>query len=157
MVDFFLLIMLTGAGDELQMIKKGIVEMADAIVINKADGENLNKALQAKTEIEKTLHYISRGEAPHVKISSALYKTGIPEIWNLINEYQKSNKKTGAFKKRRQKQNINWLYSTIKQMLEEKFFNDPKVISLLKTVEKDVLKEKIPAISAAIKIIKKKN
>jgi LAO/AO transport system kinase len=157
MVDFFLLIMLTGAGDELQMIKKGIVEMADGIVINKADGENLRKALQAKSEIEKTLHYLSNGSSPPVIISSALNKTGIPEIWNLINEYQKHSKKTGAFKKRRQQQNVNWMYSTIRQMLEAKFFSDPKVVRLLKVIEKDVLNEKIPAISAAIKIIKKKN
>jgi LAO/AO transport system kinase len=156
MVDFFLLLMLTGAGDELQMIKKGIVEMADAIVINKADGENFNKALQAKTEIEKTLHDISSSEAPPVNITSALNKTGIPETWSFIDEHLKNNKKSGTFKKRRQKQNIDWMYSAIRQMLEEKFFHDPKVISMLKKAEKEVQAGKLPAINAAIKIIKTK-
>jgi LAO/AO transport system kinase len=157
MVDFFLLMMLTGAGDELQMIKKGIVEMADGIIINKADGENLSKALQAKTEIEKSLNYLNNGNEPQVLIASALFKTGIPEIWNLIGENLKTNKKTGAFKKRRQKQNINWMYTSIRQMLEEQFFTDPKIKSLLSKAEKEVLNEKIPPISAAIKIINKKN
>jgi LAO/AO transport system kinase len=156
MVDFFLLIMLTGAGDELQMIKKGIVEMADAIAINKADGENLTKALQAKTEIEKTLHDINSSDAPPVHITSALNKKGIPEIWSFIDEHLRQNKKSGTFKKRRQKQNIDWMYSAIRQMLEEKFFHDPKVISRLKKAEKEVQAGKLPAINAAMQIIKTK-
>jgi LAO/AO transport system kinase len=157
MVDFFLLIMLTGAGDELQVIKKGIIEMADAIVINKADGDNLEKARQAKTEIEKALPVFNHGEVTPVELCSALYKTGIPEIWSLIHEHLSNHKKSGAFKKRRQKQNTDWMYSAIRQMLEEKFFHDPKVISSLKKAEKDVQTGKLPAISAAIKIMKTKS
>jgi LAO/AO transport system kinase len=156
MVDFFLLMMLTGAGDELQVIKKGIIEMADAIVINKADGENFNKARRTKTEIEQALHLFSSDDVVKVMVCSSLNKTGIPEIWALISEHLKKNKKSGAFKKRRQAQNLNWMYSSLRQMLEEKFFNDPKVKDVLKNVEKDVLNGKLPAVSAAMKIIRKK-
>ena len=100
MVDFFLLLKLAGAGDELQGIKRGIIEMADAIVINKADGENIKSAKLARIEFERALHLYpnkSSGWSPKVKLSSALQQEGISEVWSLMQDYFKTTKETDFF------------------------------------------------------------
>ena len=135
MVDFFLLLKLAGAGDELQGIKRGIIEMADAIAINKADGDNLKQANLAQTEFNRALHFYPAKESqwqPKVTLCSATEKTGIDEIWNLILEYIDLTKKNNFFQKKRQDQNKFWLLQTIEEQLKNDFFNHSKVKNELK-------------------------
>ena len=134
MTDFFLLLKLAGAGDELQGIKRGIMEMADAIVINKADGENKKPAQKARAEFRRALHLYppkEGGWTPEVLLCSALLKEGIEEIWTLIENYQKKQKQTGAFERKRREQNKFWLIQTINDHLKSRFFNDPVIKKLL--------------------------
>lgn len=135
MTDFFLLLKLAGAGDELQGIKRGIIEMADAIVINKADGDNLKAAKQAKSEFRKALHLYPEKESswsPKVVLASALQKEGIAEVWNMIAEFESSLKSSGYFQKRRHEQNKHWLLQTINDSLKTQFYSKPKIKETLK-------------------------
>lgn len=135
MVDFFLLLKLSGAGDELQGIKRGIIEMADAIVINKADGDNVKNAKIAKVEFNRALHLYppkENGWQPKVMVASALNNTGIENIHAMINEYIKSTKESGSFEKRRNNQNKHWLFTTINNQLKKRFYNNPNIEELLK-------------------------
>lgn len=130
MVDFFLLLKLAGAGDELQGIKRGIMEMADAIVINKADGDNLKNAKIAKVEFNRALHLYppkALGWQPKVLLASALQDTGIPEVWELIEDYLTLSKSTRFFEHNRNEQNEFWLLQTIEDRLKSDFYNHPLV------------------------------
>ncbi len=130
MVDFFLLLKIAGAGDELQGIKRGIIEMADAIVINKADGDNVQKAKIAKSEFNRALHLYPPKESkwqPKVLTCSALNHNGITEIYTLINEYLNLTKENRFFNKRRNEQNIYWLKATIEQQLKDSFYAQKNV------------------------------
>ena len=143
MVDFFLLLKIAGAGDELQGIKRGIIEMADAIVINKADGENIKNAKIAKGEFNRALHLYPPKESgwqPKVLIASSLKKTGIEEVYTLISDYISSSKETIFFDKKRHEQNKYWLLSTINQQLKDNFYKNEKV---KKQLEKEIEKLKI--------------
>jgi LAO/AO transport system kinase len=141
MTDFFLLLMLAGAGDELQGIKKGIMEMADAVVINKADGANKQLAEQSVTVYENALH-LSRnpgsGCSPKVMTVSAMEGTGITELWKVIMNYQQVTGENGYFVKNRQDQHIDWLHQTIRRSLEERFYRNPDIQQDLLEVEKQV-------------------
>ena len=135
MVDFFLLLKLAGAGDELQGIKRGIMEMADAIVINKADGDNVKKAKLAKVEFNRALHLYPEKESrwqPKVSVCSALHNEGITDIWELIESYQKTTKGNGYFDHKRNEQNKFWLMQTIEDRLKSDFFNNKKIKEALK-------------------------
>jgi len=135
MVDFFLLLKLAGAGDELQGIKRGIVELADAIAINKADGDNLKRAKLAKVEFDRALHFYPEKESnwqPRVLLCSALKNEGISEIWKMILEYLELTKKNNYLLSKRQQQNKFWLIQTIEEQLKNEFFNHLKVKSELK-------------------------
>ncbi|MBJ7879278.1 methylmalonyl Co-A mutase-associated GTPase MeaB [Gelidibacter salicanalis] len=130
MVDFFLLLKLTGAGDELQGIKRGIMEMADAIVINKADGDNLKNAKTAKVEFNRALHLYPPKESgwqPKVLLASALQNEGIPEVWQLIEDYLDLSKTTHFFDHKRNEQNKFWLLQTIEDRLKSDFYNNPAI------------------------------
>ena len=156
MVDFFLLLMLAGAGDELQGIKKGIMEMADTIAITKADGENLLAAGLAKVEYQNALHWLrtdNSGWFPTVSLCSALKNEGIKDVWKTIEKYQKTTKNNGFFDKNRQLQQISWMHQTIKQILEEQFYQNEIIKNLLPDVEKDILENKIAPTSAAMQLI----
>ena len=134
MVDFFLLLKLSGAGDELQGIKRGIIEMADAIVINKADGDNVKNAKIAKVEFNRALHLYppkENGWQPKVMIASALNNSGIEDIYTMISEYISATKKSGAFESRRNHQNKHWLFTTINDQLKKRFYENPKINELL--------------------------
>lgn len=127
MVDFFLLLMLAGAGDELQGIKKGIIEMCDALIINKADGENVEAANRAKREYANALHLFpakENGWYPKVKVSSAVAKTGLEEIWEMIEEFKGKMQGNGFFEENRQGQRINWMHDHIRYLLESGFYQD---------------------------------
>ena len=134
MVDFFLLLKLAGAGDELQGIKRGIIEMADAIVINKADGENKQNAKIAKVAFNRALHLYPLKESkwqPKVLTASALHNSGIEEIDNMILTYIGITKENAYFNKKRNEQNKFWLLSTIEQQLKTNFYQNPKIKSAL--------------------------
>lgn len=130
MTDFFLLLKLAGAGDELQGIKRGIIEMADAIVINKAVGENVKEAKKAKVEFNRALHMYpskSNGWVPKVKLASALKNEGIDKVWNMLSDYFASAKDSGFFEEKRASQNKFWLTQTIEDSLKKEFYEN-KVI-----------------------------
>ncbi len=130
MVDFFLLLKLAGAGDELQGIKRGIMEMADAIVINKADGDNVKKAKLAKVEFNRALHLYpekATGWQPKVSLCSALHNEGITEIWELIEKYENLTKSNHYFVHKRNEQNKFWLMQTIEDRLKSNFFTNKKI------------------------------
>lgn len=130
MVDFFLLLKIAGAGDELQGIKRGIMEMADAIVINKADGDNINKAQNAKTEFSRALHLYPpkvSGWNPAVSLCSALEQTGIKELWKTIEDYTLKAKTSGYFELNRIEQNKQWLKQTIEDQLTRNFYNQANI------------------------------
>ena len=134
MVDFFLLLKLAGAGDELQGIKRGIIEMADAIIINKADGDNLKAAKSARVEFNRALHLYPEkdsGWSPKVSLCSALKQTGITEVWDLITAYLNTTKANNYFEKNRNNQNKFWLLQTIEERLKSNFYNSPKIKSEL--------------------------
>ncbi len=135
MVDFFLLLKLAGAGDELQGIKRGIIEMADSIVINKADGENIMNAKIAKIAFENALHlYPLKSDKwqPQVLLCSALKDTGIIEIWHLIQNYILKTIANKSFEKKRQRQEEFWLYDTINEKLKSQFFSNSAIKKELK-------------------------
>ena len=130
MTDFFLLLKLAGAGDELQGIKRGIMEMADCIVINKADGENINAAKHAKNAFAKALHLYppkASGWQPKTKLCSALNKEGIEEIWELIERYFEQVKTSGYFEENRKNQNTYWLKSSIENALKDRFYTNAEI------------------------------
>ena len=134
MVDFFLLLKLAGAGDELQGIKRGIIEMADAIVINKADKDNLKAAKLAKVEFNRALHLYPQkasGWTPKVLLSSALHAVGIIEIWEMIETYKSTVVESGYFESNRRDQNTYWLMQTIEERLKSDFFNQPTIKAAL--------------------------
>ncbi|MFP4845606.1 methylmalonyl Co-A mutase-associated GTPase MeaB [Winogradskyella sp. PE311] len=136
MVDFFLLLKLAGAGDELQGIKRGIIEMADAIVINKADGDNVKAAKLAKVEFNRALHLYPQkasGWSPKVALSSALKREGISEVWDLIQDYLKATTSNNYFSENRTHQNKFWLLQTIEERLKSNFYNASKIKSTLKS------------------------
>jgi len=152
MVDFFLLLMLSGAGDELQGIKRGIMEMADAIVINKADGENIRKAEQAKNEYQNALHLFPptpSGWIPKVLTCSSLVKTGIDEVWKVINEFIEKQKSNKFFALKRKEQAKYWMYESINESLKNNFYQQDNIKNKLKFFEENVLQGKMNSFLAA--------
>ena len=152
MVDFFLLLMIPGAGDELQGIKRGIMEMADAIAINKADGDNLTKARLAKAEFESALHLFPVSESgwePKVTTCSALAMTGIPEIWKLIEDYRVTTAENGYFFQKRNRQGLYWMYESIREELQQNFNLAPGISQALQDHERKVLNNEINSWLAA--------
>lgn len=134
MVDFFLLLKLAGAGDELQGIKRGIMEMADAIVINKADGDNVKNARLAKTEFNRALHLFptqASGWQPTVQTCSALTGEGISETWETIEKFVAHTQNNGSFAENRSRQNQYWMLETIQEQLKNHFFENPEIKKLL--------------------------
>ncbi len=158
LVDFFLLIMLAGAGDELQGIKRGIMEMADAIVINKTDGSNLQKAKRARAELSNALHLFpptDSGWTPLVKVCSSLYHTGIHEIWQMALDYHAIVIENGFRDRRRKEQSSYWMFETLREGIFNQVFNDPVMQKELAIYEHDISERKITAFMAAASILKK--
>lgn len=156
LVDFFLLLMLAGAGDELQGIKKGITEVADAIVITKADGTNISNAVAAKASFEQALHLTpSTGSSwtPKVMVASAHTRTGIEEIWNMIISFREQMMKDGRYERKRRQQNIDWLDIYFKELLTLDIAGYERVRSEKKNLEDLLIEKKISAHSAAEKLL----
>jgi LAO/AO transport system kinase len=156
MVDFFLLLKLAGAGDELQGIKRGIIEMADAIVINKADGDNIKRASLAKTEFARALHLYPLKEStwqPKVITCSAVENIGIDAIWEIISAYINLIKGTDYFEDQRNEQNKFWVLETINEQLKDQFYNNPTIKKELINVLNKVLQHKLTPFEAAKKVL----
>lgn len=152
MTDFFLLLKLAGAGDQLQGIKRGIIEMADAILINKADGENLRAAQKAKIEFKKALHLYpvkDSGWTPKVKCVSALNDEGILKTWSMLENYMKSTRDNGYFDKNRFNQQKFWLFDSLNQKLKQNFYQHPKLKSELRNQLQSIEEQKISSFKAA--------
>lgn len=152
MVDFFLLLMLAGAGDELQGIKKGIMEMADAVVITKADGSNQTATQRAVIEYQNAFHLFpptANGWYPKVNTCSALEKRGLDDIWDMILEFDSLVKRNGFFLQNRQLQNLEWMHSLIRFALEEQFYQHADIKQNLAEIEANVQNEKWLPIRAA--------
>lgn len=155
MVDFFLLLMLAGAGDELQGIKKGIMEMADAIVINKADGDNKASAEKAKGEYSSALHLFpvpESGWQPNVLSCSALEAEGLDTIWGLLEKYQQHTRLNGWFNRQRQEQNLNWMHTAIEYLLRQQFYSNAQVRQHQPQLEEQVRNGESAALGAARKL-----
>ena len=152
MVDFFLLIQLAGTGDELQGIKRGIMEMADGIVINKADGSNVDKAQLAATQFRNALHLFpapDSGWTPRVLTYSGFYNLGVKEIWDMIDEYIAFVKENGYFDYRRNEQSKYWMYEAINEHLRDSFYNNEVVKSMLADKERQGLEANLTSFVAA--------
>lgn len=152
MVDFFLLLKIAGAGDELQGIKRGIMEMADAIIINKADGDNIKKANLAKVEFNRALHLFpakKSGWIPTSSTCSAITHNGIGKVWETILKYLKLVKSNDFFAEKRKEQNQFWMMETIDEQLKNHFYNQPHIIELLDYHKKAVLDNEISPFAAA--------
>ena len=152
MVDFFLLIQLAGTGDELQGIKRGIMEMADGIVINKADGDNIDRARLAQAQFRSALHLFpptTSGWMPEVLTYSGYYELGIPEVWEMIDRYFAYVKSNGFFERRRNEQSRYWMYETINETLRNRFYADPEIEKLLAGYEAQVLDNRLSSFVAA--------
>lgn len=156
MVDFFLLLMLAGAGDELQGIKKGIIEMCDALVINKADGANMEAAKIAKREYANALHLFSAKDnawIPQVKTCSATERTGLEEIWKMVSEYRQRMSANGFWEKNRAEQRINWLHEHVRFLLERSFFQNIEIKKQLDQILPDITSGKISPIAKARELV----
>jgi LAO/AO transport system kinase len=152
MVDFFLLIQLAGTGDELQGIKRGIMEMADGIVVNKADGSNIEKANLAAAQYRSALHLFPLPASdwkPKVLTYSGYYQTGITEIWDMIDEYTAFIKDNGYFDFHRNSQAKYWMYESINEQLKNHFYQSPKIKKELAIKESQVLRSEISSFKAA--------
>ena len=156
MVDFFLLIQLAGTGDELQGIKRGIMEMADGIVINKADGDNIDRARLAQAQFRNALHLFPlppSGWTPEVLTYSGYYEIGIPEVWDMIYRYFDFVKKNGYFEEKRRQQEKYWMYESINEHLKAHFYNNPVIEEMLAAKHKLVLEAKQSSFMAAADVL----
>ncbi|TXB65751.1 methylmalonyl Co-A mutase-associated GTPase MeaB [Vicingus serpentipes] len=152
MVDFFLLLMLAGAGDELQGIKRGIMEMADAILINKSDSEDSTKIKLAKQNYKNALHLFpanKSGWLPKVESCSALNNIGIEKTWEIINKHNELTHLNGWFEQNRKDQAKFWLNETISDSIKNMFYQNEKIKSLLPQIENDVVNGIISPFKAA--------
>ena len=140
MVDFFLLLMLPGGGDELQGIKKGILELADAIVVNKADGASESLARTTQQHYRSAMSLLRHDDfwEPKVMTCSALQRQGIEDIWNMISEYADASRANGAFDEVRAEQNLSWMRQLVDELLRDQLAKHPRVREALPTVEADV-------------------
>jgi LAO/AO transport system kinase len=158
MVDFFLLLKIAGAGDELQGIKRGIIEMADAIVINKADGDNIKKADLAKAAFERSLSLFPPKKSDWTPITgtcSSITQQGIPEIWQTIERYIEHTKGNRFFFENRAAQNHYWMLETINEQLKTHFYHHPELQNLLEENKKAVQNNEISSFTAAQLLLEK--
>ena len=156
MVDFFLLLMISGAGDELQGIKKGVLELADAVAVNKADGDNVNRAEMARKQYETALHFLAPSSpnwTPPVLTCSAIEMNGIDIIWGSVLDHHKKLTLTGELQANRKKQAVDWMWSLVKEGLNERFFQNPEVNKLLPGILKEVESGETASTLAAARLL----
>jgi LAO/AO transport system kinase len=156
MVDFFLVLMLAGAGDELQGIKKGILELADAIVINKADGNNIERAKEARAEYESALNLMeSKSSVWFVPVltCSALTMDGLEDVWKTILDYRQKLTDAGELAEKRRLQSVDWMWSLVQDGLKDRFFENQKVKALLPDIIGAVEKGQTSPTAAAYELL----
>ena len=156
MVDFFLLVLLPGAGDELQGIKKGAVELADGIAVNKADGDNKIRAELTRESYKQAIHYImpaTEGWNTEIYTCSATEHTGIEELWAGIMKYIDTTKNSGIFSSRRNEQLLEWVYNMVEDEIKNRFWSNPEVAGIKPKIEHDVLSGKMPPTVAVKKLL----
>jgi len=156
MVDFFLVLMIAGAGDELQGIKKGILEVADTIVINKADGDNIVRAERARREYEAALHILTPGSAnwtPQVLTCSSIKKHGLIEIWETVIQHRSALQTSGEFEDKRRKQALDWMYFLLEEGLKSWFYQHPDIKSNLPELTSAVERQSVSPTSAAGRLL----
>ena len=156
MVDFFLVLMIAGAGDELQGIKKGILELADAVAVNKADGNNIEQAEFARKQYETALHFLAPSSptwTPPVLTCSALEMIDIDVIWDTVTEHHRKLTQTGELIANRKKQAVDWMWSLIKEGLNDRFYKNPGVIKILPETIKEVENGTIASTIAANRLL----
>ncbi len=157
MVDFFLLVLIAGAGDELQGIKRGIMELADAVLINKADGDNEKRANIAKADYSNALHYLqpaTKGWIAQAFTGSAVTGKGIPELWDVIKKFEVTTKQSGIFEQRRKDQSIEWVFRIVEETLHDEFYHNEKVQKTIASIKHDIVKDKITPTLAAEKLLR---
>lgn len=156
MVDFFLVLMIAGAGDELQGIKKGVLEIADGIAINKADGDNISNVKRAKQDLETAMHLINP-ETPTwrtpVTTCSSILDGGTNSVWEMVMDHRKKMKSTGEFEQRRQQQALEWMWTLVEDGLQQRFKNNPSIKMQIPTVEGKVRKREMSPSTAARKLL----
>ncbi|WP_203339863.1 methylmalonyl Co-A mutase-associated GTPase MeaB [Planococcus beijingensis] len=155
MVDMFLLLVLTGAGDELQGMKKGILELADAIIVHKADGENAQLAKKTVSEYKQMMHFLQPATdswKTRSLAASSVEETGIPEVWKMVKEFEDTVKVSGYWKKRRQEQTKDWFRSMITDELHSRFFDHAERRQLVKTLETQVLNDELTVAQAIMRL-----
>jgi LAO/AO transport system kinase len=156
MVDFFLLLMLAGAGDELQGIKRGVMEIADALVITKADGDNRRKAEAARSEFERAIHYLrpaTKGWFPPVGTCSSVTGDGIEAIWTMIRDFERKTRESGIFDERRRHQILAWVHSMVDEYLRTCFEEHPAVREHLPRIEERVAAGELPPTTAVQRLL----
>lgn len=156
MVDMFMMLQISGAGDELQGIKRGIMEMADMMVITKADGENITRAELAKAQYQGALHLFPLSESewrPQVYTCSSHMGTGLEEVWQGVEKYLEHVELNGYFTSNRNRQNKYWMYETINETLKSSFYNDPEIEAKIADVEQRVLDAKLSSFIAAKELL----
>ncbi len=156
MVDFFLLLVVTGAGDDLQGIKKGVIELSDAILVNKADGDNKKRALATKADYNQILHYLrpaSEGWTPRAYVCSSLTGEGIEEIWEVISEFREQVTASGLFQKRRNGQTLEWVDSMVNEFVRSRIAQNPGIKACRESIRSQVLQGDLTATRAAEALI----
>jgi len=156
MVDFFLVLMIAGAGDELQGIKKGVLELADAITVNKADGDNIDRAKMARQQYSTAMHLLSPPSpdwSTPVMMCSSLTGTGLAEIWETVLKHRKIMEEKGELERKRHEQSRLWMWALVKEGMEEWFYKNAQVVNLLPLIEKEVVGGRITATSGAARIL----
>lgn len=157
MVDLFLVLMIAGAGDEMQGIKKGVIELADALVINKADGDNRARAAAAQVEMHRVLHYLqpaTAGWTTPALLASALTGEGVAEVWRTIEEFFKLARASGELEQRRRRQAIEWMHAMIGEILRTRFYSSPRVTGQMTEIENAVASGRTPPLTAALELLK---
>ncbi|MFO7726441.1 MAG: methylmalonyl Co-A mutase-associated GTPase MeaB [Oceanipulchritudo sp.] len=151
MVDFFLLVMISGAGDELQGIKKGVIELADSIVVNKADGDNVQRARMAKAEYNRVLSFLhpcTEGWKTKAYLVSALTREGIPKLWETIQRFRETTRESGVFERRRHEQNLDWMHDLLNEALRQQFLANRGINEKLKELSGAVGRGEMPPVKA---------
>jgi len=156
MVDFFLVLMIAGAGDEMQGIKKGVIELADALVINKADGDNRARATATQAEMKRVLHYLHRAtegwETPAL-LASALTGDGVARVWSMTEKFFQNVQASGILAARRRTQAVEWMHALIIEGLRTHFYSSPAVRERLAGMERAVAEGRMPALAAAMEML----
>jgi LAO/AO transport system kinase len=155
MVDFFLVLLIAGAGDELQGIKRGILEVADMLAINKADGDNIARATRAQASYQSALRLMRGDAAPPVVTCSAIEKTGLDELWAIVVDSRRELEASGEFQRKRQAQQVQWMWDMVEDGLRRALRADPDLSALLKQLEESVGRGRAAPSAAALQVLRR--